>query len=124
MRAPVPASSWLKRTSFGDTAPTSFTGTLPSPKLIAPLQMGRGAAVGAHSDHRLTVQPALALRPMARVSPSPASLVEALGTNSLMPAHVADRESGVAVSRLRRRCLPVMRRQVESIELRPTLPVG
>src|SRR5438309_3787669 len=54
MRALVPASSWLKRTSFGDTAPTSFTGTLTSPKLIAPLQMGRGTATSLRLGSRFS----------------------------------------------------------------------
>ena len=38
-------SSWLKRTSLGETALNSFTGTLTSPKLMAPLQMGRGTSL-------------------------------------------------------------------------------
>src|SRR5437588_4170471 len=36
------ASSWWKRTSLGDTALTSFTGTFTSPKLMAPPQMDLG----------------------------------------------------------------------------------
>src|SRR2546426_11173164 len=54
MRALVPASSWLKRTSFGDTAPMSFTGTLTSPKLMAPLQMGRGTATSLRLGSRFS----------------------------------------------------------------------
>src|SRR5918999_1658454 len=42
MRAPVPSSSWLKRTSFERTAETSFTGTVTSPKEMFPLQMALG----------------------------------------------------------------------------------
>src|ERR1041384_742828 len=42
MRAPVPSSSWWNLTSFGDVAENSFTGTLTSPKLIAPVQIERG----------------------------------------------------------------------------------
>lgn len=34
--------SWWNRTSFGEVAVTSFTGTLTSPKLIEPLHMGLG----------------------------------------------------------------------------------
>ena len=47
MRAPSASCSWLKRTSFGDTAVVSFTGTLTSPKLIEPLQIERGASASA-----------------------------------------------------------------------------
>src|ERR671935_1544458 len=42
MRAPVPSSSWLNRTSFERTADTSFTGTVTRPKLMFPLQMVLG----------------------------------------------------------------------------------
>ena len=42
MRDPSDACSWLKRTSFFDTALKSFTGTLTSPKLMAPFQIARG----------------------------------------------------------------------------------
>src|SRR5205085_7031267 len=42
------------RTSLGDTAPTSFTGTLTSPKLIAPLQMGRGTATSLRLGSRFS----------------------------------------------------------------------
>src|SRR5438270_5376065 len=38
------ASSWWKRTSLGDTALTSLTGTFTSPKLMAPPQMDLGIA--------------------------------------------------------------------------------
>ena len=38
----VGACSWLKRTSWDDTAVASFTGTFTRPKLIEPLQMARG----------------------------------------------------------------------------------
>src|SRR4051794_22592919 len=48
MRAPVPSSSWLNRTSFGETALNSFTGTLTSPKLMAPLQMALGMGLVSH----------------------------------------------------------------------------
>ena len=41
MRAPVLADSWWKRTVFGEVALYSLTGTLTSPKLIAPLQIAR-----------------------------------------------------------------------------------
>src|SRR5205085_189024 len=36
------ASSWWKRTSLGDTALISFTGTFTSPKLMAPPQIDLG----------------------------------------------------------------------------------
>src|SRR5688500_14694582 len=49
MRAPVPSSSWLKRTSLGETALNSFTGTLTSPKLMDPLQMALGISLCSHS---------------------------------------------------------------------------
>jgi hypothetical protein len=42
MRTPVLLESWWKRTDFGDVAEYSFTGTLTSPKLIAPDQIARG----------------------------------------------------------------------------------
>src|SRR5438067_12079073 len=53
MRALVPSSSWLKRTSFGDTAENSFTGTFTSPKLMAPLQIARGMFLFSHWLRRL-----------------------------------------------------------------------
>src|SRR3954463_5970295 len=49
MRAPVPSSSWLKLTSLLLVAPTSFTGTWTSPKLIAPVQIELG--IGSHSTY-------------------------------------------------------------------------
>src|SRR6185437_14998723 len=49
MRAPVPFSSWLKLTSLLFVAPTSFTGTWTSPKLIDPVQMELG--IGFHSTY-------------------------------------------------------------------------
>src|SRR5256885_17223658 len=60
MRAPAPSSSWLNRTSLGDTALNSFTGTLTSPKLMAPLQMALGMSVArrAHSRGVLTARDA------------------------------------------------------------------
>src|SRR5438445_1862728 len=42
MRAPSASCSWWKRTSFGDWAVVSLTGTLTNPKLTDPLQMARG----------------------------------------------------------------------------------
>src|SRR2546423_13186005 len=51
MRAPVPSSSWLNRTSLGDTALNSFTGTLTSAKLMAPLQMALGIGLVSHLSH-------------------------------------------------------------------------
>src|SRR5436305_11848548 len=48
MRAPVPSSSWLNRTSLGETALNSFTGTLTSPKLMAPLQIALGIGLVSH----------------------------------------------------------------------------
>src|SRR5256885_13025428 len=39
---PSLACSMWKRTSLGEVAEKSFTGTLTSPKLMEPLQMGRG----------------------------------------------------------------------------------
>src|SRR5688500_8732078 len=51
MRAPVPSSSWLNRTSLGETALNSFTGTLTSPKLMAPLQMALGISLCSHFPH-------------------------------------------------------------------------
>ena len=41
MRRPVSASSWLKRTVFRETGEQSFTGTLTSPKVMAPLHIDR-----------------------------------------------------------------------------------
>src|SRR2546425_4324544 len=55
MRALVPSSSWLKRTSFGDTAENSFTGTFTSPKLMAPLQIARGMSLFSHHVARVLV---------------------------------------------------------------------
>ena len=45
MRAPVSASSWLKRTSCDVVAETSRTGTVTSPKLIDPVQMALGTSM-------------------------------------------------------------------------------
>jgi hypothetical protein len=39
---PSSSCSWWNRTVFRETAGYSFTGTLTSPKLIAPLQIARG----------------------------------------------------------------------------------
>src|SRR5690242_21939150 len=41
MRAPVLLESWWKRTDLGEVALYSLTGTLTSPKLIAPDQIAR-----------------------------------------------------------------------------------
>ena len=41
IRAPVLLESWWKRTVFGEVALYSLTGTLTSPKLIAPDQIAR-----------------------------------------------------------------------------------
>src|ERR1700744_4043728 len=41
MRAPVLPDSWWKRTLLGEVALYSLTGTLTSPKLIAPDQIAR-----------------------------------------------------------------------------------
>src|SRR5947199_7595886 len=41
MRTPVLLESWWKRTVFGEVAEYSLTGTLTSPKLIAPDQIAR-----------------------------------------------------------------------------------
>ena len=41
IRAPVLLESWWKRTVLGEVALYSFTGTLTSPKLIAPVQIAR-----------------------------------------------------------------------------------
>src|SRR6201985_2578725 len=41
MRAPVFPDSWWKRTDLGEVALYSLTGTLTSPKLIAPDQIAR-----------------------------------------------------------------------------------
>src|SRR5581483_1706707 len=64
MRAPVPSSSWLNRTSFGETALNSFTGTLTSPKLIAPLQIARGMGLASHLSRDV---PRVLLVPLALV---------------------------------------------------------
>src|SRR5919201_360031 len=42
MRPPSLSCSMWKRISFGEVAEKSFTGTLTNPKLIEPLQIGRG----------------------------------------------------------------------------------
>src|SRR6185312_3258750 len=42
MREPVLPLSWLKRTVLRLTALYSFTGTVTSPKLMAPVQIERG----------------------------------------------------------------------------------
>src|SRR5947209_8420739 len=50
MRTPVLLESWWKRTVLGCVALNSFTGTLTSPKLIAPLQIARAMSV-LYSEH-------------------------------------------------------------------------
>src|SRR4051812_49868903 len=45
MRTPVSPLSWWKRTVLRETAEYSLTGTLISPKEIAPLQIDRGIGV-------------------------------------------------------------------------------
>src|SRR6187455_2335150 len=42
MRAPVPSSSWLNRTSRDFVAETARTGTVTSPKLMVPVQIALG----------------------------------------------------------------------------------
>src|SRR5258708_6659850 len=97
MRAPVPSSSWLKLTSLLFVAPTSFTGTWTSPKLIAPVQIVLG--IGLHStyggpdrgraDHRRHRRPsALALQP--RQAPLPRCRLLQGRCRRLLPADRAD----------------------------------
>src|SRR4051812_37666528 len=76
MRAPVPSSSWLNRTSLGDTALNSFTGTLTSPKLMAPLQMALGIFLCSHSrrwhfPHDFPWVPVVALALVGRMAQDP-----------------------------------------------------
>jgi hypothetical protein len=51
----VLADSWWNRTDFGEVAEYSFTGTLTSPKLIAPLQIARGIDLFYPQSVRLTM---------------------------------------------------------------------
>src|SRR5437868_11363977 len=51
MQALLLSSSWFTLKSLGDTALNSFTGTLTSPKLIAPLQMALGISLCSHFPH-------------------------------------------------------------------------
>src|SRR5205823_10119400 len=55
MRELVRPSIWWKRTSLGDTAENSFTGTFTSPKLMAPLQIARGMFLFSHHGARVLV---------------------------------------------------------------------
>src|SRR6266850_1137420 len=71
MRAPVPSSSWLNRTSLGETALNSFTGTLTSPKLMAPLQMALGIGLVSHLSHDLFRVDIGALALVGRVAEDP-----------------------------------------------------
>src|SRR2546421_12544897 len=50
IRAPVLLESWWKRTVLGEVALYSLTGTLTSPKLIAPDQIAR-AIQALYSEH-------------------------------------------------------------------------
>src|SRR5581483_10362948 len=68
MRAPVPSSSWLNRTSLGETALNSFTGTLTSPKLMAPLQIALGMDLVSHLSHDLPGVLVVALALVGRVA--------------------------------------------------------
>ena len=52
MREPVLALSWLKRTVLRLTALYSFTGTVTSPKLMAPVQIERGMDRASVPDGR------------------------------------------------------------------------
>src|SRR6266576_1040449 len=71
MRAPVPSSSWLKRTSLGETALNSFTGTLTSPKLMAPLQIALGMVLASHLSHDLPRVDVFPLSLVGRVAQDP-----------------------------------------------------
>src|SRR5205085_10416556 len=71
MRAPVPSSSWLKRTSLGDTALNSFTGTLTSPKLMAPLQIALGIGLVSHLSHDVSRVDVFALAFVGRMAQDP-----------------------------------------------------
>src|SRR5450755_584202 len=61
MRAPVLDDSWWKRTVLGEVALYIFTGTLTSPKLIAPLQIARGmgSLCIPHAGRRQVLRPVL-----------------------------------------------------------------
>src|SRR3974390_214155 len=60
MRAPVPASSWLNRTSSARVADTRRTGTVTRPKLMDPVQIALGTT---------TSPPGPALLPSQVVAP-------------------------------------------------------
>src|SRR5690349_45672 len=68
MRAPVPSSSWLNRTSLGETALNSFTGTLTSPKLMAPLQIALGMGLASHLSRHVSRVLVVALTLVGRVA--------------------------------------------------------
>src|SRR5437763_16344590 len=55
MRAPVLLDSWWKRTVLGEVALNSLTGTLTSPKLIAPDQIARAISV-LYSAHGVSAR--------------------------------------------------------------------
>src|ERR1022692_3155652 len=72
MRAPVLLESWWKRTVLGEVALYSLTGTLTSPKLIAPDQIARAMTVlysewgrSASAERGLADSPA---RPVCRLT--------------------------------------------------------
>src|ERR1700748_2963830 len=56
MRAPVLLESWWKRTDLGEVALYSLTGTLTSPKLIAPDQIAR-AIQALYSERAVRSRP-------------------------------------------------------------------
>src|SRR5262245_37525328 len=64
MRALSASCSWWKRTSLGEVAVTSLTGTLTSPKLTDPLQMDLGMYPFFHM---------FAVNDTADVNPGPAA---------------------------------------------------
>src|SRR5450432_4017772 len=84
IRVPVLADSWWKRTDFGEVAEYILTGTLTSPKLIAPLQIARGmgtlytpARTAASHDARLALigssfsDPSASVPAIGRDAPGP-----------------------------------------------------
>ena len=62
MRTPSLSWSWWKRTLLRETALYSFTGTLTSPKLMAPLQIDLGISQGSSGTKVQQVYPKTILR--------------------------------------------------------------
>src|SRR5581483_913773 len=103
IRAPVLLESWLKRTVLGEVALYSFTGTLTSPKLIAPDQIARAISVGLYTAARPAATNASALARSASVRVSGPGLAAAPDSR---PPRTRGRPGGAPASAARAATAP------------------